>query len=128
MRSRRDLRSEIYAMSLASMSAFYEACFALEVVAEEPGDFRVLESGEWTLSVVQIPEEVAASIVLSDPPARREEAAISVPSMAQARTVIADNAGRVVGTEWDSRGCNHCDFVDPEGNVGQLKEIAVMHP
>jgi len=122
----------IYVSNLESTSAFYEASFAFEVVAEELGDFRVLDSPEWTLSLVQIPEEIAATITLSDPPARREETPIKlsflVPRIDSARTTITDLGGQVDEVEWEFRGFRHCDFLDPEGNVGQLRQRDTSAP
>jgi hypothetical protein len=104
----------IYAKHLEPMATFYERCFGLEYLAEAPGEYRVLRSDAWTLSIVQVPQEIASTIMLSNPPARREEAPIKlsfeVLSIAVARA-----------TEWDFRGFRHQDFTDPEGNVGQLR-------
>jgi predicted enzyme related to lactoylglutathione lyase len=116
----------IYVKHLEPMALFYEACFGLEDVADAPGDYRVLESEIWTLSIVQVPEDVAATIKLSHPPIRREETPIKlsfdVPSIAAARATITDLGGQVDDLEWEFRGFRHCDCIDPEGNVNQLRE------
>ena len=121
----------IYAKHLQPMAAFYGTCFGLEVVAEAPGSHLVLESGAWTLSLIQIPEAIAAAIELSDPPVRREETPIKlsfeVPSIAAIRATIAGLGGCVDEQEWEFRGFRHADCVDPEGNVSETRE-AVPEP
>ena len=108
------------------MAAFYGTCFGMVEVAAEPGDYRVLESDSWTLTIVQVPAAVAATIKLDDPPARREGTPIKlsfdVVSIAAARRAITDDGGGVDDSMCEFRGFRHCDFVDPEGNVGQLRE------
>jgi len=97
----------------------------MEVVDAVDGDYQVLESSSWTLALVQVPADLARSIVISDPPRRRHDTpiklAFDVPSVASHRKVIAQCGGRTDDTDWDFRGLRHCDFVDPEGNVGQLR-------
>ena len=115
----------IYAKHLPAMSAFYEACFGLETVADAPGDYRVLESAGWTLSIVQVPADVAATIKVSNPPVRREATPIKlsfdVPSITASPATITERGGHVDEREWDFRGYRLCDFTDPEGNVNQLR-------
>jgi predicted enzyme related to lactoylglutathione lyase len=116
----------IFAKSLDQLASFYTACFGLEEVAGAPGDYQVLESESWTLSIVQVPSDVAAAIQLSVPPTRREATPIKltfdVLSIAAVRETVADFGGRADDLEWEFRGFRHCDFVDPEGNVSQLRE------
>jgi predicted enzyme related to lactoylglutathione lyase len=45
-----------------------------------------------------------------------------VASIEAARATIVDRGGRLDATEWEFRGYRHCDCVDPEGNVDQLRE------
>jgi predicted enzyme related to lactoylglutathione lyase len=121
----------IYARRLAPMAEFYRACFDLDVVADAAG-YCVLESEAWTLSIVQVKAEVAARIELTDPPARREETPIKlgfdVARIAAARATIVQLGGRVDDHEWEFRGFRHCDMVDPEGNVAQLREALSTGP
>lgn len=116
----------IYVKHLERMASFYEACFGLQSVAAAPGDYHVLESAHWTLSVVRAPAPVAATITLTDPPARRKHTPIKlsfeVASIAAARMAITEHGGQVDDHEWEFRGYRHCDFIDPEGNVNQIRE------
>jgi predicted enzyme related to lactoylglutathione lyase len=78
------------------------------------------------LTLVVIPNRVAAGIVLSDPPSRREDMpikpAFAVDSFENLRSVLAELGGAVdpPGIQWEFRGGIHCDGVDPEGNVIEL--------
>ena len=116
----------IFVKHLERMASFYALCFGLRSDADATGDYRVLESASWTLFIVRVPEAAAASIELTDPPTPRTATPIKlsfdVASIAEARATIADWGGRVDDHEWEFRGFRHCDFVDPEGNVNQLRE------
>ncbi len=121
----------IFVKSLEPMVRFYETCFGLEV-AEACEDYCILESDAWTLSIVQVPRDVASSIALANPPIRRDTTPIKVgfevSALAVARAAIVDRGGQVDDLEWEFRGYRHCDFVDPEGNVNQLREaVAPTH-
>jgi predicted enzyme related to lactoylglutathione lyase len=122
----------IFVKHLEPMASFYAECFGFDDVAHAPGDYRVLESEFWTISIVQVPEGIAAVIELSEPPARRQATPIKltfqVPSIAEARATITDLGGHVDDMEWEFRGYRHCDFVDPEGNVSQLGEAVAAIP
>ena len=116
----------IYVKHLEAMVAFYEACFGFRVVDRGPGEYHVLQSRAWSLSIVQVPEEVAVSFEISIPPVRRASTPIKltfdVSSIDAVRSTIAELGGRVDGTPWEFRGFRHCDCTDPEGNVAQLRE------
>jgi predicted enzyme related to lactoylglutathione lyase len=117
----------IYVKDLDRMQSFYEACFHMEV-ADRAREYCVLESESWTLSLVKMPAQIAASIVVSVPPARREEVpiklAFTVDGIDVLRTRFAEFGGVLDSTtsQWEFRGGVHCDGVDPEGNVLQLVE------
>ncbi len=118
----------LYVKGLDRMRSFYEACFQMEV-ADDAHEYCVLESDSLTLSLVKMPEQIAATIVVSVPPARREEVPIKLVFMVESidvlRTLFAEFGGAVDPTtsQWEFRGGIHCDGVDPEGNVVQLVEL-----
>jgi predicted enzyme related to lactoylglutathione lyase len=116
----------IFVRHLDAVAAFYAECFGLVEVAAGPGEYRIVESEAWTLTFVQVPPAVAATITISDPPAPREATPIklsfAVPSIADARATIVGLGGRVDEREWEFRGSRHCDCNDPEGNVVELRE------
>jgi predicted enzyme related to lactoylglutathione lyase len=123
--------STLYVKHLESMSAFYQKCFGLTAVEEAPGDYAILESDSWSLSIVAVSDRRADAMQISDPPARREKTpiklAFDVPSIDRLRSTMPLLAGRVdpVERQWQFRGFRHCDCIDPEGNVVQLKERLV---
>jgi len=118
----------LYVKDLIVMRAFYEECFGLSAV--EPGghDFCVLASDDWDLSLVVVPKAIAATLVITDPPERREESpvklAFEVASIEELRPVVNGSGGHAEPAEsaWDFRGFRHLDCLDPEGNVVQLRE------
>jgi catechol 2,3-dioxygenase-like lactoylglutathione lyase family enzyme len=116
----------LYVSALDPMAAFYADGLGFEVVDTAPGDYTLLESAAWALSLVQVPPRVAETITLEVPPRRRETTPIKltfeVPSIEGVRPRIADLGGRVEGDAWEFRGFRHRDVVDPEGNVGLLRE------
>jgi predicted enzyme related to lactoylglutathione lyase len=121
----------IYVKELEPMADFYGTCLDLRVVDGVAGEYRVLESESWTLSIVQAPPTVAAAIVLTAPPVRRESTPLKltfdVPSIEGLRSTVARRGGRADAIEsaWEFGGFRHCDCVDPEGNVVQLRERIV---
>jgi predicted enzyme related to lactoylglutathione lyase len=120
----------LYVKDLARMRAFYEAAFRMATV-DEADDFCVLESESLSLSLVAVPDHIAGTIVISDPPARREEAPVKlgfpVESIVAVRAVAPALGGLVdpEPAEWTFRRAVHCDGVDPEGNVIQLVQPVI---
>ncbi len=117
----------IYVKDLQRMSTFYATCFGMSTVELDDG-FCVLSAGEWDLSLVVVPAAVAATIVITDPPRRRESApvklAFDVAGIEGVRSTVIATGGRVdpSGAAWDFAGVRHLDGLDPEGNVVQLRE------
>lgn len=97
----------LYVTDLARMGAFYQRCFGLAATESGDGDFLVLASDDWDLSLVRMPAAVAAAVAVSDPPARRPgspvKLAFEVASLADLRPVLASAGGRPdpVGSAWD---------------------------
>jgi predicted enzyme related to lactoylglutathione lyase len=107
------------------MQAFYGTCFEMAAVDVAAG-YCVLESESMVLSLVVVPDRVAATIPISTPPRRREDVpvklAFGVDSIEDIRLLAAHMGGLVDprASEWEFRGSRHCDGVDPEGNVIQM--------
>ena len=116
----------VYAKDIARLSQFYAAVAGLEIV-HEVADHVVLESETHELVVVAIPAATAARIVISTPPARREDTALKlsflVDSLAEARSAARAAGGDLnpPEKEWDFQGLRVCDGCDPEGNMIQLR-------
>jgi hypothetical protein len=90
--------------------------------------YCVLESDGWTLSLVVVPVEIAATIQLTAPARARDDVpvklAFDVRSVDDLRVPLTKLGGQIDPdtAPWDFRGLRHCDVVDPEGNVVQLRE------
>ncbi len=117
----------MFAKDVPTVAAFYRDVFSIDVLETETTHV-LLGSEAFELTVHAIPPEIAAEIVIGDPPSRREDNAtklvLPVTSIAEAR-VIASALGGVIDPEsrvWEFRGMRACDGHDPEGNVIQVRE------
>jgi predicted enzyme related to lactoylglutathione lyase len=119
----------LYAKSVATVQAFYESAVGLEVDYAE-SDHVVLASQGLQLVILRVPEAIAATITLTDPPRRRTETPIKlifeVESLARTRALAPKHGGELYApaAEWTYRGYRICDGTDPEGNVIQCREKA----
>ena len=117
----------VYAKDIGRLARFYADVAHLEIV-HEVADHVVLESETWELVVVAIPAATAARIVITTPPARRENTAFKlsflVDSLAEARVAARAAGGELNApdTEWSFQGLRVCDGCDPEGNMIQARE------
>jgi predicted enzyme related to lactoylglutathione lyase len=117
----------LYVKHLERMRRFYGECFALRT-AETTDAYCVLESDAWTLSLVLVPDEIAATIQLADPAYARDDVpvklAFAVPSIDDLRVPLTKLGGQIdpQTAPWEFRGLRHCDVIDPEGNIVQLRE------
>jgi predicted enzyme related to lactoylglutathione lyase len=120
----------LYVKDLGLMRAFYQTCFGMSAVESSGDDFCVLASADWDLSLVTMPEAIAAAIVISVPPGRREDSpvklAFEVASIEGLYSAITETGGQIDLMEpaWEFRGHWHMDCLDPEGNVVQLRQPA----
>jgi catechol 2,3-dioxygenase-like lactoylglutathione lyase family enzyme len=117
----------IYVKDVSRAVDFYSAVLGVDVV--ERGDrFAVLSLGSAELNLVAMPTDVVESIVLTEPPAIREETAVKpsflVPSLAGAAAAAHARGGGAdpLARAWAFRGHRHLDGFDPEGNVIQFVE------
>ncbi len=120
----------LFAKDVPRVARFYEAILPMVVVHTEP-DLIVLESEAFQLVVHGIPTQIAESIEITSPPARRTDMPTKlffpVTSIAEARA----KAGALGGglnpkkKEFQARGIRACDGHDPEGNVVQFRENAL---
>jgi predicted enzyme related to lactoylglutathione lyase len=112
------------------MRTFYQTCFGMSVAESDGTEFCVLVCGDWDLSLVVIPEVIAATIVITHPPQRRADTpvklAFEVESIEQFQPVVTRTGGQIDPAEatWRFRGHLHLDCLDPEGNVIQLRQRA----
>ena len=117
----------VYAKDIHQLARFYAAVADMEVM-HEVDDHIVLESETHELVIVAIPAATAARIVITSPPARRENTAFklsfAVASLAEARAAAKAAGGELNPSEkeWEFQGLRVCDGCDPEGNMIQLRE------
>ena len=93
----------------------------------------VLENGDIQLLVHAIPEPYIGQVVVTTPPALREQGAIklffTVPSLAWAEAKAADLGGGLLPQQWSGPGFVVRNAFDPEGNILQLREfLSVQDP
>lgn len=117
----------IYALDAERLAAFYVAVLGLHRVHASP-DLIVLSLPDTDLQLVihPIPPQIAATIVRTSPPARREDTALkfffTVPSLMAAQGIAAGLGGMVDDQQWTGPGFVVRNAVDPEGNIFQLRE------
>lgn len=118
----------LYVKDPDTMRTFYETCFAMSAQPLDEEGLCVLSSNEWELSLVRVPQSLAAGIVITNLPQRRQESplklAFEVADIERAELIIAAAGGRIdsIRSAFDFRGRRHRDFLDPEGNVAQLRQ------
>jgi hypothetical protein len=119
----------LYVKNLPQMQYFYENCFALQPVQSEGEAFCVLVSDEWELSLVTLPADAAANVVIADPPERRAgtpvKLAFVVASLEGLEPTVLSAGGRMDAgkSAWEFRGQRRLDCLDPEGNVVEERQL-----
>jgi predicted enzyme related to lactoylglutathione lyase len=117
----------VYAKDLSRLAEFYESLLGM-TRRHSSAEIVVLHSPDIQIVVHAIPGSIAESIVIGEPPARREGSAykffFTVPSLAAAAATAASLGGEVLPEEWQGPGFRVRNAVDPEGNVFQLREQA----
>ena len=117
----------IYAKDYRALAKFYEHVAGL-TQHEVNEEYVMLESPSFQLIVLQIPQRIAASIIIDKPPRKRENTPVklflNVSSVENARQAAKALGGDLNGVEkeWKFHGVKRCDGIDPEGNVFQLQE------
>ncbi|SFN09202.1 VOC family protein [Dokdonella immobilis] len=127
MKALRDTGAVLFACNLSKVADFYAAIVPMRISRPEPG-LIVLEADGFELIIHGIPEQIAQSISIASPPARRTDTplklALPVASLAEARSKASGLGGALdpVDREFEWRGFRACDGHDPEGNVVQFRE------
>ena len=116
----------IYAREPGLLSHFYRTLLQMEIRSQSE-QLIVLENGDIQLLVHAIPEPYIGQIVVTTPPALREQGAIklffTVPSLAWAEAKAADLGGGLLPQQWSGPGFVVRNAFDPEGNILQLREF-----
>ena len=119
----------VYAREPGRLIDFYAGVAGLPVTHRDDS-YAILRCGLGELVVHRIAPHIAASIVIANPPIRREDTAVKlvfqVASIGAARAAVAALGGELnpVEREWRFGQYKVCDGHDPEGNVFQLREAA----
>jgi uridine kinase/predicted enzyme related to lactoylglutathione lyase len=122
---RHEAGAVLFTVNLRKLANFYEQVIGMHVV-KTATDHVVLEVGTFRLTLHQIPEQYAKSIVISATPVVRENAAIKlsfrVKDISRSRRTASELGGLVNGPdrEWSNEEATTCDGHDPDGNVFQL--------
>ena len=117
----------VFAKNKKRVSAFYQQALGL-VVEESDTSHDLLRGHGYELVIHTIPRKIAASIVMADPPAPREEAPLKptfvVGSLAAVRRAVEATGGylKPESGAWRIRGHVVLDGWDPEGNIVQFKQ------
>lgn len=115
----------VYAKNLVRLAEFYESLLGM-TRRHSSAELVVLDSPDIQITVNAIPGIIAESIVISEPPVRREGSAykffFTVPSLEAAGAAAAALGGEVLPEEWRGPGFRVRNVVDPEGNIFQLRE------
>lgn len=115
----------LYAKDLERLIEFYIAIGGQRTDGKE-GEFAVVTSSETEFILLQVPKEIAAQIVIDEPPSVRSATPVkpifetlSIDSVLQ---ILPTFGGRPVpgAKPWKFRHYMVQDVVDPEGNVIQL--------
>ncbi|WP_421214460.1 glyoxalase/bleomycin resistance/dioxygenase family protein [Aeromonas jandaei] len=122
----------IYAREPGLLSHFYRILLQMEIRSQSE-QLIVLENGDIQLLVHAIPEPYIGQVVVTTPPALREQGAIklffTVPSLAWAEAKAADLGGGLLPQQWSGPGFVVRNAFDPEGNILQLREfLSVQDP
>jgi len=116
----------VFAKDVSRMATFYEQLLSMSVKYSDPMKV-VLESEAISLVIHGIPEQIAATILLTDPPELRKDTAIKlyfpVSSISDARVQASILGGGInpAFMEWGTECFRACDGFDPEGNVIQVR-------
>lgn len=109
----------IFVKDLNRMAAFYHDVLGLMPIAETRIENYVeFVSGPATFALHAIPAEIAAEIVISDPPKAREQNPVKLSFEADIRRL------RELGVTIIERPWGAFDGVDPEGNVFGIDEVS----
>lgn len=119
----------VFAKNKPRVSAFYQQTLGLEVIESDRSHDLLCGHGIEVV-VHTIPPAIAASIVIAEPPAPREDTPLKptfvVADLAAVRRAATATGGHLKpeAGAWRFRGHVVIDGWDPEGNVVQFKQPA----
>ncbi|WP_274391205.1 VOC family protein [Xanthomonas campestris] len=93
----------IYAKDLERVAAFYQRLLGMQAIHSSK-ELVVLNAAALQLVIHAVPEAIAASIAIADPPSRRENTALkfffTVPSIAQLAELATALGGEILPEQW----------------------------
>lgn len=120
-----------YVVDLPRCVGFYAEVLGLQV-RESGAGYCILDGASGTLTLVRIPEAIAAQIDIEVPPQRREQTPIKlifpIPDISRARELATRFGGVIDPVPWQWHGSDRCDGMDPEGNVLQVSSALSKRP
>jgi len=117
----------VFAKNIQQVSAFYEGTLRLTKVEEE-SSHHVLQGRGLELVIHAIPEKIADSIRIDEPPKARSENPLkptfSVEDLEEVRAAAMKAGGylKPASAAWKIGGALVLDGWDPEGNIVQFKQ------
>lgn len=121
------IRAVLFAKNLPRVANFYCEALGLERSTQDR-NYVLLRQNGFELIVHQIPEHIAATFEIADPPTRRASGSLRldflVSSVESSRTLAASHGGRIDENppSMAERGTNFFLGYDPEGNVFGVSE------
>ena len=118
----------LFTVRMKPLAHFYEKVVGMKTL-RTASDHVVLAIGNFHLTVHQIPEQYAKSIVITSPPDIRESGvtklSFRVESISRSRQTAAEMGGLVYGPdrEWSAEERTICDGYDSDGNVFQVFQV-----
>ena len=119
----------IFAKDPARVAQFYRRLFSMADILSDDQHI-VLDSENFQLVIHSIPQTIADTVRITEPPAVRSNMPVKlclpVASIAQARAAAPALGGSIQPPDqaWQSPSFRACDGYDPEGNVIQFRDAA----
>lgn len=115
----------LFAKDIVRLTAFYRDGLGLRVVeAESSEDWVVFDAGGVQFALHAIPQAIARSIHISEPPHERSETPIKLVFQTDDLDGVCARLERIGVKLHPPRRSGSRDGVDPEGNVFQLTLFA----
>ena len=118
-------RVMLYAKDLKKMTAFYRDVLGFGVIPSryDPEEFVVLDVGSAQLCLHQIPEVIARTITITDPPEPRYKVPVKIMFVTEDVETLRERLiarGVPMGSLQSYPPLIYCDGPDPEGNIFQI--------
>jgi catechol 2,3-dioxygenase-like lactoylglutathione lyase family enzyme len=118
-------RVMLYAKDLKKMVTFYRDVLGFGIIPSrfDPEEFIVLDAGGAQLCLHQIPDVIARTIDISDPPQPRSKVPVKIMFVIEDVETMRERLlarGVPMGSLQSFLPLIYCDGQDPEGNIFQI--------